>query len=45
MSDSLQPCGLQPTSSSIHGIFQVRVLEWVAISYFIKEDKHFVNKG
>ena len=31
MSDSLQPHGL--TRSSIHGIFQARVLEWVAISF------------
>ena len=42
MSDSLQPRGLQPTrllhpwnspGSSIHGILQARVLEWVAISF------------
>ena len=33
MSDSLQPHGLEPTGSSIHGIFQARVLEWVAISF------------
>ena len=24
---------LQPTCSSVHGIFQVRILEWVAISF------------
>ena len=36
VSDSLQPHG-QPMDSSlpgsIHGIFQARILEWVAISY------------
>ena len=30
MSDSLQPHG--PPGSSVHGIFQARILEWVAIS-------------
>ena len=34
MSDSLIPHGLQPPGSSVHGISQVRVLEWVAISSF-----------
>ena len=35
MSDSLWPHGLYslPGSSSVHGIFQARILEWVAISY------------
>ena len=32
VSNSLQPYGLQPTSSSVHGIFQARILEQVAIS-------------
>ena len=27
------PHGLQPTGSSVHRIFQTRILEWVAISY------------
>ena len=31
MSDSLQPHGLH--GSSVHGIFQARILEWVAISF------------
>ena len=31
MSDSLPPCG--PPRSSVHGIFQARVLEWVAIAF------------
>ena len=31
---SLQPCGLwPPPGSSVHGIFQARILEWVAFSY------------
>ena len=32
MSNSLQPYGLQPASSSVHGILQARILEWVVIS-------------
>ena len=28
-----RPHGLQPTRSSIHGIFQARVLEWGAIAF------------
>ena len=35
VSDSLRPHGLYPTlpGSSVHGIFQARVLEWVAVSF------------
>ena len=34
MSDSLRPHGLySPSGSSVHGIFQARTLEWVAISF------------
>jgi len=29
----LQPRGLKPLGSSVHGIFQARILDWVAISY------------
>ena len=32
MSDSLRPQGLQPTRL-LHGIFQARVLEWVASAF------------
>ena len=32
VSDSLWPHGLKPTTSSVHGIPQARILEWVAIS-------------
>ena len=31
MSDSLQPCS--PPGSSVHGILQARILEWVASSF------------
>ena len=30
---SVQSHGLQPASSSVHGIFQLRIQEWVAISH------------
>ena len=33
MSDSLQPMDCSPQSSSVHGILQARILEWVAISF------------
>ena len=36
-SDSQKPCGFKPGNCSpgfsVHGIFQARILEWVAISY------------
>ena len=35
MSDSLRPHGLQPTGSSVCGIFQARVLEWGAIAFSV----------
>ena len=31
MADSLRPHGLLSTGSSVHGIFQARILEWVAM--------------
>ena len=35
MSDSLQPHGLySPPGSSVHGILQARILEWVVIPFF-----------
>ena len=33
MFDSLWPHGLYPLGSSVHGIFQARILEWVAIAF------------
>ena len=35
MSDSVRPHRRQPTGSSIHGIFQARVLEWGAIAFSV----------
>ena len=32
VSDSLWPYGLSPPGSSVHGILQARVLEWVTVS-------------
>ena len=33
--DSLQPCGLNnPPESSVHGLIQARILNWVAIPFF-----------
>ena len=33
MSDSVRPHRRQPTGSSVPGILQARILEWVAISF------------
>ena len=33
MSDSCDPMDCSLTGSSVHGIFQARILEWVAISF------------
>ena len=33
VSDSLQPMDCSPPDPSVHGIFQARILEWVAISF------------
>ena len=33
MSDSCNPMNYSPPNSSVRGIFQARILEWVAISY------------
>ena len=32
-SDSCEPMDCSPPDPSVHGIFQARILEWVAISY------------
>ena len=53
MSNSSNPMDCSPPGSSIHGIFQARVLEWGAIAFsdnqprqHIKKQRHyFVNKG
>ena len=33
MSDSCNPMDCSPLGSSVHGIFQARILEWIAISF------------
>ena len=33
VSNSLWPFGLEAISSSVHGIFQARIMKWVAISF------------
>ena len=33
VSDSLRPMDCSPPGSSVHGIFQVRILEWVAVPF------------
>ena len=33
VSDSLDPMDWSPPGSSVHGILQARILEWVAISF------------
>ena len=33
VSDSSDPMGCSPPDSSVHGILQARILEWVAISF------------
>ena len=43
MSDSLQPHGLYLPGSSIHGIFQARLLEWVAISFSMGSNPGLLN--
>ena len=34
VSNSLQPRDCSPPGSSVHGILQARILEWVAISFY-----------
>ena len=36
MSDSSDPMACSPPGSSVHGIFQAKVLEWGAIAFFIR---------
>ena len=33
MSNSLQPKDYNPSGSSVHGVLQARILEWVAIPF------------
>ena len=46
MFDSLRPRGLySPPGSSVHEIFQARVLEWGAISLYPYHSHDFFPKG
>ena len=44
-SDSLWPRGFSPPDSSVHGISQARILEWVAISSgdLLNEDSTYIH--
>ena len=35
MSDSCDPMDCSPPGSSVHGIYQARILEWIAISFSV----------
>ena len=39
------PMDCRPPGSSVHGIFQARVLEWVAIAFSIRNGYTDINKG
>ena len=42
MSDFCSPLDCSPPSSSVHGIFQAKILDWVAIYFF---PGHLPNPG
>ena len=44
VSDSLQPVDCSPPNSSVHGILQAKILEWVAISFSNTPVKGAPNK-
>ena len=33
MSDSYEPVDCSPPDSSVHGVLQARILEWISISF------------
>jgi len=39
------PMDCSPPGSSVHGIFQARVLEWVAIAFSKEENNEGQNEG
>ena len=43
MSDSFDPLDSSPPGSSVYGIFQARILEWVAISFSREKEIIFFN--
>ena len=40
MSDFLQPVDCSPLGSSVHGVLQARILEWVAILFSRGSSQH-----
>ena len=44
MSDLHDPMDCSPPGSSVHGIFQARVLEWGAIDVSVKYTKLYIFK-
>ena len=44
MSDSSDPTDCSPPGSSVHGIFQAKVLEWGAIAFAGKYRQHRIWK-
>ena len=45
MSDSCNPMNCSPPDSSVHGIFQARILEWVAIYSYLKSLLNWLQYG
>ena len=45
MSDSLNPTDCSLLASSVHGISQARVLEWVAIAFCLGEGNRHLDPG
>ena len=43
MSNSLDPMDYSPPGSSIHGILQARILEWVAVSFSKRRDRVYTG--
>ena len=45
MSDSFYPMDCSPLGSSVHGILQARILEWVTISFSVQDAYQSWCKG
>ena len=43
MSDSFDPVDCSPPGSSVRGILQARILEWVAISFLRGSNRHLLH--
>ena len=44
MPDFFEPVDCSPPGSSVHGIIQARILEWVAISFFKEKKEREMKK-